>query len=117
LVPVNGHFGDRYEVSAEAEALMSELVTRLGDQATVVFHPGELRESLYSRLGGRDVPTPQAVGQWLRRLGFRGDGRDRGGARYVVTAEQLREVTNRYIPDRNVTSSSSHPNDPVSLSG
>ena len=109
------HVADRDDLSAEAEALLDELAVRLGDCASVVIRPGELREPLRARLGWRDAPASHAVGAWLRRLGLRRDGKDRDGARYVVTAEQLREVTGRYTPERNVTTSSSPPMCSVSL--
>ena len=118
LALARDHIADRDDVSVEAEALLAELAERLRDQPSVVIHPGDLREPLRIRLGWREAPTPHVIGSWLRRLGFHSQSkRDRNGARYLVTTEQLHEVTNRYTPERNVTSSSSYPNGPVSLSG
>jgi hypothetical protein len=94
------HVEDRDDLSAEAEALLDELTVRLGDCASMMIRPGELREPLRARLGWNGSPSPNAVGAWLRRLGFRREGKDRDGARYVVTAEQLRQVTNRHFPER-----------------
>ncbi len=115
LAVAKEHVADRDDLSAEAEALLDELTVRLGDGASVVVRPGELREPLRDRLGSREALGAHAVGTLLRRLSFSRDGKDRDGARYVITADQLREVMIRYTPERIVTSSSSHPNCPVLL--
>ena len=110
------HVGDRNDLSQEAEALLDELAARLRDNTSIVVRPGELSESLRVRLGWRDTPTAQSVGDWLRRLGFRRGGKDREGARYPISTVQLADVTRRYIPERIVTSSSPPPNHQDSLS-
>lgn len=92
------HVEDRDSASAEAESLLAELAERLGLAGSLTVRPGDLREALQRRLGWRDAPTPELVGAWLRRLGFRRGRKDREGARYEVTAERLREVATRYAP-------------------
>jgi hypothetical protein len=92
------HVQDRDVLSAEAEALLAELGARLDGVDAVIVHPGDLTERLRERLGWKEKPTPQAVGGWLRRLGFERAGKDRDGAKYPVTARQLADVTARYAP-------------------
>jgi hypothetical protein len=93
------HVEDRAGASAEAEALLAELADRLGSTDRLTVRPGDdhLREALSRRLGW-DAPSAEAVGSWLRRLGFRRGGKDRQGARYEVSAEAVREAARRYAP-------------------
>lgn len=118
------HVEDREGLSAEAEALLAVLTDRLGSEVSATIRPGDLTEDLRKRLAWREPPTPHAVGGWLRRLGFRRTGKDREGARYEMRADQLADVRTRYgltdgapyaplPPERNVTSSSSHPNSAI----
>ena len=101
------HVEDRAGVSAEAESLLAVLTDRLIGAEEFIARPGDLGEPPRIRLGWRDAPTPELVGAWLRRLGFRRGGRDRVGAWYQITAPRLREVTDRHIT---VTPPPSHGN-------
>ena len=104
------HVADRDPVSAEGEALLAVLSEHLAAEARAIIRPRDLADTLKVRLGWRDAPTPQQVGAWLRRFGFRRTGKDRDGAKYEIGADQLEQVTKRYTPDCIVTSSSSHAN-------
>lgn len=108
------HVSDRPGVTAEGGALLAVLAAALDGAASVTVRPGELREPLRGRLGWREAPSNEAVGAWLRRLGFPRGGRDRGGARYEVTASSLCSVTERYTPEVTVTPSPS-PHNPAIL--
>ncbi len=104
------HVEDRPGASVEGEALLAVLTERLGLLEMITVRPGELAEALRSRLGWRDAPTPEQVGSWLRRFGFRRAGKDRLGARYDVRADHLRQVAELYTSEMTVTPSPSHDN-------
>lgn len=92
------HVRDREGLSAEGEALLSVLTDQLTGADSVTVRPRTLREPLREQLGWRDPPSAEGVGAWLRRFGFRRVGKDREGAKYEVTAEQLSDLSARYAP-------------------
>ena len=90
------HVEDREGASTEAEALLALLADQLGSTDRLTVRPGDLREALRDRLGWRDSPSAEAVGSWLRRLGFRRSTKDRQRARYEIARSTLHEVAARY---------------------
>lgn len=110
LAMAQEHVEDRSDLSAEGEALLEILEGRFGPEDAILVRPGDLSDELQQRLGWRDKPTPERVGSWLRRLGFRRTKKAREGAQYEIRAEQLREAMRRYGLDTTVTPSPSHSN-------
>lgn len=100
------HIEDRDELSPEGEALLATLEARMNGSEAIV-RPKDLTEPLRERLGWQHAPTPEQVGAWLRRFGFRRTGKDRDGARYHIGADQLGAVTARFSPPATVTPSPS----------
>ncbi len=90
------HVEDRDPLSIEGEAILGALSERIGLLEQVLIRPGDLREDLGKRLGWRDPPSPHQVGAWLRRFGFRREGKDRAGAKYEITGRQLQALGARY---------------------
>jgi hypothetical protein len=75
------HVEDRDDLSAEGDALLVELGVRLREAESITVRPGDLAEPLRcSASGWHEAPSARAVGEWLKRLGFRRDGKDRNGA-------------------------------------
>jgi hypothetical protein len=95
LALARDHVRDRDTTTVEAEALVAVLSDRLGLEEKATIRPGELTEELRKRLGWRDAPTPETVGRWLRRLGVPRGGRDRDGAFYRLTRDQLNTLRTR----------------------
>jgi hypothetical protein len=92
------HVEARDGTSSEAEALLAILGALIDGTVTgeIVARPSELREPLRDRLGWRDAPSAESVGAWLRRLGIERKGKDRLGAKYLVTNIQLKDIRKRY---------------------
>jgi hypothetical protein len=108
------HVEDRDEVSPEGEALLAELSERLAEADLVILRPADLAEPCRRRLGWQSL-SPEQVGTWLRRFGFRRKGKGRGGAKYEIRADRLREVTVRFGGENTVTPSPSPVNATDSL--
>ncbi len=89
------HVKDRAGISSEGEGLLTLLVDRLGEAEKMIVRPRDLREPLRECLGWRDAPSSELVGVWLRRF-FRRGGKDREGAKYEVSREQLSDLSTRY---------------------
>ncbi len=87
---------ERGGLSVEAEITLDLLEEKLGGGAIVMIRPGELCEKMEETLRRR--ATPEAVGNVLRRLGFRRLGRTRRGAEYEITREQIETLRAVYNP-------------------
>lgn len=63
----------------------------------VSLRPKGLGPTLKERLVLREEPTPEQVASWFRRLGLRSK-KDRLGALYTVTRDQLEEIEKAFAP-------------------
>jgi hypothetical protein len=88
---------ERAGLSDEAEAVVSVLTEKMGGAAEIIVSPGDLAEDLKDALRLKDAPTPQRVGNLLRRLGFPSTTRATGGRKQrLVTASALEDLRRRY---------------------
>ena len=99
LALAKAHAEEREPLSEEAMALIAILEETLGMASEVEITPGDLCGKLEQALKVKEV-SAQKAGAILRRLGFVRADRRAGLSRYRITAEKLREVCNRYIPQK-----------------
>lgn len=72
---------------APLAVLKGLLAERLGSHPSLVVRPADLVDDLAPRLGSK--PNAETVGGWLRGLGAQPLGKDRRGARYLVSPDHL----------------------------